>query len=181
MLRMSGPKNANARDSAAMRWPSRQITASEIAGASWRAAMARARSANTSPSAPSATCASVSGWPACNKVAGDLAIMEIAQAAEQRGIDLGGRRLRAVHPGEHLLVGNLEPGLVLIELGVAQFRDMRVGEAAEHQVHLANAAMPGAEQQPLAARVQSIARNLGSGHHLPLQRQKPGRGRAGFI
>ena len=32
--RISGPKNASARDSAAMRWPSRQITASEIAGAS---------------------------------------------------------------------------------------------------------------------------------------------------
>src|SRR5471032_660811 len=166
---MSGPKNASARDSAAMRWPSRQITESEIAGASGRAAMARARSASTSPSAPSATCAKVSGWPACNNAAGDLAIKEFAQAAEQRGVDLGGRRLRAVHPGEYLLVGNLEPGLVLIELGVAQFRDMRVGKAAKHQVHLANAAMPGAEQQPLAAHVQPITRNLGSGHHLPLQ------------
>src|ERR1022692_4737688 len=93
MVRMSGPKNASARDSAAMRWPSRQITASEIAGASGRAAMARARSASTSPAEPSATCAKVSGWPACNNAAGDLAIMEIAQAAEQRGIDLGGRRL----------------------------------------------------------------------------------------
>ena len=61
MVWISGPKNASARDSAAMRWPSRQITASEIAGAFGRAAMARARSASTSPSAPSATCASVSG------------------------------------------------------------------------------------------------------------------------
>ena len=57
--------------------------------------------------------------------------MEIAQAAEQRGIDRGGRRLRAVHPGENLLVGNLEPGLDFVELGVAQVRDMRVGETAE--------------------------------------------------
>src|SRR5664280_3751871 len=162
MVRMSGPKNASARD---------------IAGASGRAAMARARSASTSPSAPSATCASVSGWPACNNAAGDLAIMEIAQAAEHRGVDLGGRRLRAVHPGENLLVGNLEPGLVFIELGVAQLRDMRVGKAAEHQIHLANAAMPGAEQQPPPARVQPIARNLGSGHRVaptPKTRTGPG-------
>src|ERR1035437_8089616 len=113
MVRMSGPKNASARDSAAMRWPSRQITASEIAGASGRAAMARARSASTSPSAPSATCASVSGWPACNNAAGDLAIMEIAQAAEHRGVDLGGRQLRSGNPREKFLGGDLEPGLVL--------------------------------------------------------------------
>src|ERR1035437_9619789 len=139
--------------------------------------MARARSASTSPSAPSATCASVSGWPACNNAAVDLAIMEIAQAAEQRGVDLGGRQLRAVHPGENLLVGNLEPGLVFIELGVAQLRDMRIGKAAEHQIHLANAAVPGAEQQPPPARVQPIARNIGSGHRVaptPKTRTGPG-------
>ncbi len=91
MARMSGPKKASARDSAAMRWPSRQITLSEIAGASGRAATARAKSASTSPSAPSATSDKVSGWPACSNVAGDVAfaltsigalVMEIAHAAE---------------------------------------------------------------------------------------------------
>ena len=34
MISISGPKNASARDSAAMRWPSRQMTASDMAGAS---------------------------------------------------------------------------------------------------------------------------------------------------
>ncbi len=50
-------EKGQARDKAAIRCPSRQITASEIAGASLSAAIARARSASTSPSAPSATCA----------------------------------------------------------------------------------------------------------------------------
>ena len=57
---MSGPKNETARDSVAMRWPSRQITAIETAGAALLAAIARARSASTKPSAPSATCANIS-------------------------------------------------------------------------------------------------------------------------
>ena len=39
-----------------------------------RAAIVRARSASTRPSAPSATCASVSAFPACSKSAGDFAI-----------------------------------------------------------------------------------------------------------
>jgi hypothetical protein len=71
---MSGPKNANARARAAMRWPSRQMTAREIAGAPVRAATARARSASTSPSAPSATWASVSALPGRNNSAGDFTI-----------------------------------------------------------------------------------------------------------
>src|ERR1039457_6076083 len=98
----------------------RQTAGGKIAGAGGGAGMARPRSASPSPSAPSATCARVSGWPACNNAAGDLAIMEIAQAAEQCGGDLGGGPGRAVHPGENLLVGNLEPGLDFIDLGVAQ-------------------------------------------------------------
>src|SRR5215831_18280731 len=163
---MSGPKKASERDKAAMRWPSRQITASEIAGAFGFAATARARSASTSPSAPSTTCASVSGAPARNNSAGDLAMaaVEFAQFAEQGGIDLGRHHLRAVHPGENALIRHLEPAFDLVEFAFAQCRNMRVGEAAEHQVHLADAAVPAAEQQPSSALIQSLARNLRAGH-----------------
>ena len=70
---MSGAKKASARASAAMRAPSRQITAKLIAGDAGRAATARARSESTSPSAPSATPARLSGRPGASRSAGDRA------------------------------------------------------------------------------------------------------------
>ena len=60
---MSGAKKASARESIAMRAPSRQTTATLIAGGAAPAAIERARSAMTNPSAPSATPASNSGRP----------------------------------------------------------------------------------------------------------------------
>ena len=69
----SGAKKVSERDSAAMREPSRQITARLIAGADGRAATARARSASTSPSAPSATPERCSGRPGASRSAGDRA------------------------------------------------------------------------------------------------------------
>ena len=70
---MSGAKKPSARDSIAMRGPSRQITAVLMAGGALPAAMARARSAMTKPSAPSAMPASVSGRPGFSRAAGDWA------------------------------------------------------------------------------------------------------------
>ena len=67
----SGAKNCSARSSCCMRGPSRQTTARLTAGFFGRAAMARARSEMTRPSAPSATLASVSARPGVSSSAGD--------------------------------------------------------------------------------------------------------------
>src|SRR6185437_9619822 len=85
----SGPKKANERDKVAIRCPSRQITASEMAGAFLSAAIARARSASTSPSAPSATLAKVKGWPARSNVAGDLAMLLTRAPHRENRADAG--------------------------------------------------------------------------------------------
>jgi hypothetical protein len=42
--------------------------------------------------------------------------------------------------------------------------DLPVGEAAEDQIHLAYAAMPGAEQELAPARIQAFARSHRSRH-----------------
>src|SRR5690349_9042006 len=150
MISRSGPKKPSARPSACMRWPSRQITVSEIAGAPAFAAIARARSASTRPSAPSATSDSVRTLPACRELAGDFIArslrragdaVEAAQAPEQGGINLSGRRLGAVHPGEHLLIGHIEPSLQFVHFDVGQRGKLRVRKAPQHEVHLADAAM----------------------------------------
>ena len=83
--------------------------------------------------------------------------VEIAQPAEKRAIDIRRRCFLPAHPGEHLLIGDVEQALIFIELEIAQDRDLRIGKAAEHQIHFADAAMPGAKQQPPSARVQPVA------------------------
>ncbi len=83
--------------------------------------------------------------------------MERAQFAKQRRIDAGRRRLGAVHPGEHLLVGDLQPAFDFGEVGIGQSGQFGVGKAAQHQVHLANTAMPEPELEPFAPFVQSVA------------------------
>ena len=103
----------------AMRGPSRQTTASEIAGGLARDAMARARSASTRPSAPSAMPASVSGRPGESRSAGDLASaggtcaiygfgsaavkleagMKVDELVQHRGVVLGRHGFGADDPG----------------------------------------------------------------------------------
>ena len=65
----------------------------------------------------------------------------------------GGRRGAAGDPVEDVGVGAVEEGLVAIELRLVKPGEMSVGETAEDQVALARAAMPGTEQQPLAANL----------------------------
>lgn len=66
---------------------------------------------------------------------------------------LGRRAGAAGDPIEDVGIGAVEEGLVAVELSLVEHREMRVGEAAKDQIALAGAAVPGAEQQPLAANV----------------------------
>ena len=72
MTGKSGAKNSSARANCCIRGPSRQTTARLTAGGFGFAATARARSATTSPSAPSATLAKVSARPGASSAAGDF-------------------------------------------------------------------------------------------------------------
>ena len=70
------------------------------------------------------------------------------------------------------------------QLRIRQIGQMRVGKAPDDQIHLARAAMPAAEQKPLAPIVEPVARSCRSCHvksrNNP-QRQKPGRAGRGVI
>ena len=83
--------------------------------------------------------------------------MKAPQATEQRRIEFGRRGLGAVDPGKHLLVGNIEPGLDFGEFGVGQARQFGVGKATQHEIHLADAAMPQPEFQPPPPRIEAFA------------------------
>jgi len=61
-----------------------------------------------------------------------------------------GRRGAAGDPIEDVGVGALEQRLVTVELRLVKPGEMSIGETAKDQVALARAAVPGAEQQPLA-------------------------------
>ena len=187
---MSGPKNDSARDSAAMRWPSRQITASEIAGAS----------------APRGDGAREIGEHQAFGAVGDLRQRQRRAGRKQFGgrfrvcifarrAGVNGNRAARRNNGVSYSAGTSAPPLTQAKIcwsgtssqrsnssssASLKRRNMRVGEAADDQIHLADAAMPGAEQQPPPPRVQSFARSS-----LPLnaclQRQKPGGAGCGFI
>ena len=64
---------------------------------------------------------------------------------------LGGRRDAAADPIEDVGVGAVEQRLVIVELRLVKSGEISIGEAAEDQVALPRPAMPGTEQQPLAA------------------------------
>jgi len=80
------------------------------------------------------------------------------------------RRHRQVagHQQEELVVGKVEEPFILVEFVAGQAGDLGIGEAAEDEIHLAHAAMPGAEQEFLAAGVQvaghGVCRFCRSGH-----------------
>ena len=78
----------------------------------------------------------------------------VAESEKQPGhiVVVFGRRRGAVrHPIEDVGIGAVEQGLVAVELSRVEARKMGVSKAAEDQVGLARAAVPGSEQQPLAA------------------------------
>ena len=66
-------------------------------------------------------------------------------------IVFGGRGGAARDPVENIGVGAVEQRLVAIELRLLKACEVRIGKAAEDQVALPRAAVPGSEQQALAA------------------------------
>ena len=66
---------------------------------------------------------------------------------------LRGYRGTAGDPVKNIGVGAVEQGLEAIELRLVKPGQVLIGEAPEDQVGLACAAMPGSEQQPLAANL----------------------------
>src|SRR3954471_3859850 len=90
--------------------------------------------------------------------------MEIADAAEHRGVVFGRHVGDAGYPGQQIGLDRIEQMLVLVEFRVAERPDMHVGKAAHDEVRLAGAAMPGPEQQPPPSRVATAARSGTPGH-----------------
>ena len=67
---------------------------------------------------------------------------------------LGRRLCAAGDPVKKVGIGTFQQGLVAVELAVVKAAEMRVGKAAEDQVALPRAAMPGTEREPLPANVR---------------------------
>ena len=61
---------------------------------------------------------------------------------------------------EKIPVGQLYQRLEIGKIVIAEPSYMGIREAAEKEVHLARAAMPGAEQRPPPARIKNIAGDL---------------------
>ena len=81
---------------------------------------------------------------------------ESLKESEEAGhvvVVFGRRRGAAGDPVEDVGVGAVEQRLVAVELSLVEPGEMRVGKAAEDQVALARAAVPGTERQPLAANL----------------------------
>src|SRR6185437_14883104 len=114
-------------------------------------------------------------WLCCSRAP---LTVKIAQTPEERRVELAWRRFHSIDPAKNLLIGNSEPALKLVKFVVFQRYQLSICESAEHEIHLANAAMPAAEQQPTAARIQAFAREVRSGAHrlspTPKTRTGPG-------
>ena len=65
----------------------------------------------------------------------------------------GRGKAAAGNPVKDVRVGTIEQGLVAVELRLVKPSQMLIGKAAEDQIGLARAAVPGSEQQPLAANL----------------------------
>jgi hypothetical protein len=84
---------------------------------------------------------------------GREAVAERKKEAGHVVVMLRRRRNPAGDPVENVGVGAVEQGLVVVELTVVKHGQMRIGKAAEDQVALPRPAVPGTEQQPLAANL----------------------------
>lgn len=73
-------------------------------------------------------------------------------------------RLLARYPGKQVGVVFGDQPFILVEFGIRQGLDGLIGKAAQHQIHLAHAPMPGPEQRLAAAYIQSLAALYRSAH-----------------
>lgn len=104
-------------------------------------------------------------------------LVEGLHGAEHGGVTalrhLGGAR----DPGKKIGIEFVDEGLELVEFGVGERIDMRFDIAAHHEVHLAHATMPRAEENALAARIEIIARAADAGHGALPEKTAPKKGR----
>src|SRR5207237_6513624 len=71
--------------------------------------------------------------------------MEVAQAAEQRGVVYGGHVNLARDPSEKITIRDLQQSLELGKLGVVELFERAIGEATHDEIRLTHAAMPRAK------------------------------------
>jgi hypothetical protein len=71
--------------------------------------------------------------------------MKFAQTTKKHGVEISRRRLYAVNPREDLLIRDVEPTLEFAEVSITQRHKVRISEATENHVHLADTATPASE------------------------------------
>lgn len=76
---------------------------------------------------------------------------------QHRAIDIGRNRAFAGDHRQEFSIGDFEEHFILVDFVAGQGADLGIGEGAEDEVHLAHAAMPGAEQELAAAGIQPLA------------------------
>ena len=100
--------------------------------------------------------------------------MKRPECLKYRGVVIAGRSFLACQPREKIAVGNLDERFENRHLVIAHSIYGCLGIAAHQQVHLARAAMPGAEQDALAARIKAVGGARKSGHGVaPVDRYRP--------
>src|SRR5665213_540439 len=67
-------------------------------------------------------------------------------------------------PAENVAVFEFDQNFIIVELDFAQIGQFGIGEAAHEKVHLTHTAMPGMEQGPAAAEVETGAGNRCARH-----------------
>src|SRR5690606_2110909 len=90
--------------------------------------------------------------------------VEVANFAEQFGIEFGRHLLGAGEPVEKRDVGDFQKRLIGIEVFVGKACKMGIGESTQHEVHLADAAPPGSDEITASALVEICAGARCSGH-----------------
>ena len=193
---MSGAKKPSARDSIAMRAPSRQTTAMLIAGGLAPAAIGageigddqafgavgnageRQRPARLEPFGGRLRQQGLSRellYAPSRRVCSRASWREMPMSCAQHGgVVFRGNAFVAADPGIKLGIGHFDQPLEIVERRLIELVDIDVGETADDQIHFAHAAPPGAKQELAAPHIQSFARSFCH----DVQRRQSGRGLA---
>src|SRR6185437_10327261 len=87
---------------------------------------------------------------------GSWTVLEIEDKAQHVGVVFGRRWFAAGDPVQEIGVARFEQRFEAGELTVIERREIPLGERAEQKIGLAQAAMPAAEEQPLAPHVGTV-------------------------